>query len=594
MKKAKILISMAVGLMLHTTASAEEFEYEGIRYNTLTDSTAEVARNDNLEGDIVIPKYVTFGEKQLKVTAIGRYAFSNWNYYATPIKSVTFPDDITSIGENAFSGQTAITEISIPETVEFIGYNALARTGIKSIVMTHMPKEMQWGVFYDCAQLEKAVMPDAMEELPGQTFQGCKSLKEVQLPQTLRKISMNAFGGCEAMESFTLPDSVRVLEGDAFWMCTGLKEFHWNKVIETLDGYLFNGCTNLTEIELPPSIKVIPYCCFFNCYGLRRIVIPNTVTEIRYQAFENCTSLEEVVWDGVNIKSLESYVFRYCKSLKQLTIPDSVSVIYNNAFEGAGLTSIVLGPKLEQLYEYAFADCNKLTDIYLRTSKLNELSPWGQIFSAPTFYFGTLHVPEGQKNQYMHREVWKKFANITEENTSGKSYCMVNVSCQNHQFKVNDGEMTTETHLEIEKGEPLTLSIPKEDIWYSTNNHRYLSAILVNGEDRLTDFIDGQLSFEAVEEDLDIEVKFDTYGTSLAIYQDGRGGLEFLTELRGKTSVIVLPADGYKAEAKWGPWHKTYQWDPWYETEEVIGKKTYNMDGEWYYDQEINITYQKK
>ena len=277
MKKLKNMMVTAVALLLSATAMAEGFEYEGIHYNTLTDSTAEVADNYNynLEGRIVIPKYVTFGDRQLKVTAIGRYAFG---------------------------GQTGITEITIPETVEHIGYNALMNTGIKTITMTHMPKEMEWGVFYGCEQLTEAVMPETMEELPSMTFAECKRLKSVYLPQTLTKICNAAFNGCTALESFMLPDSMKVLEESAF-----------------------ANCTSLTEVELPSSITVIPNACFINCYGLHRIVIPNTVTLIDYQAFENCTSLEEVVWDDVNIESLNSSVFRNCKNLKQLTIPESVT-----------------------------------------------------------------------------------------------------------------------------------------------------------------------------------------------------------------------------------------------------------------------------
>lgn len=547
MKKLKNMMVTAVALLLSATAMAEGFEYEGIHYNTLTDSTAEVADNYNynLEGRIVIPKYVTFGDRQLEVTAIGRYAFG---------------------------GQTGITEITIPETVEHIGYNALMNTGIKTITMTHMPKEMEWGVFYGCEQLTEAVMPATMKELPSMTFAECKRLKSVYLPQTLTKICNAAFNGCTALESFTLPDSLKVLEENAF-----------------------ANCTNLTEIELPPSITVIPNACFINCYGLHRIVIPGTVTQIDYEAFENCTSLEEVVWgDGVSIKSLESSVFRNCKNLKQLTIPESVTTIYNNAFEGAGLTSIVLGPNIERLSEYAFKDCSNLNDVYLRASKLTGLSPWGETFSNPTLYFGTLHVPEGEKIKYMHQEVWKDFVNIEEENISGKQYCLVEASCANHQFQINGGDMVNDTYLELEKGQPLTVTIPKEDFWSSINNHRYLSSILVNGEEMLPELVDGQLSFDAVEQDLNIEIRYDLYNVSLAIYQDERGGLEFLTELRGKTDIMVMPAEGNKAQVKWGPWHETYEWEPWYETTDVYGQKTYNLYGNGFNDQEINIKYQKR
>ena len=54
-------------------APAQEFEYEGIKYACLTDSTAQVGYNygnTNVKGDLVIPESVPYDGRQLKVTAI--------------------------------------------------------------------------------------------------------------------------------------------------------------------------------------------------------------------------------------------------------------------------------------------------------------------------------------------------------------------------------------------------------------------------------------------------------------------------------------------------------------------------------------------
>ena len=102
-------------------------------------------------------------------------------------------------------------------------------------------------------------------------------------------------------------------------------------------------------------------------------------------------------------------MFKNCKSLKHLDIPETVTRIDNNAFESAGLESIIFGPQIEKICEYAFMNCNSLTDVYVRSTKLDELSSWGEPFSTVAYYFGTLHVPEGQKSYYLHQEVWKKF-----------------------------------------------------------------------------------------------------------------------------------------------------------------------------------------
>ena len=330
------------------SATAQQFEYEGINYSCLTDATAQVGDNfgnTNVKGDLVIPEYVTYDGRQLKVTAIAEYAF---------------------------------------------GF---------------------------CDSLECVRLPETMKELSNACFEWCKNLKEVVLPKTMTAMGYANFLNCTALESFTLPDSLRTLGDGNFEGCTQLKEFHWNDVIETVGDYEFNRCERFEEMIVPATVTTIGKGCFKQCSGLRSVTIPATLKTLGEEVFSGCAALETVNWDHIALAVIPERAFEGCNNLKQLDLPETVSRIGANAFESSGLQSVVLGPNMERLGYEAFKNCCSLNRVYLRTDKLDELSRWNNYFPSVAFYLGTLYVPEGQKNKYLHLDYWQQFCNIAEENT---------------------------------------------------------------------------------------------------------------------------------------------------------------------------------
>ena len=117
------------------TSQAYNFCVDGIYYNIISDYglTVEVTYKwlyygqgwtQNIceyVGDIVIPETVTYNGRTYKVTRIGEDAFSTGGnneevngYY---LKSITLPNTIESIGEDAFYNCNALRQIIIPSTV---------------------------------------------------------------------------------------------------------------------------------------------------------------------------------------------------------------------------------------------------------------------------------------------------------------------------------------------------------------------------------------------------------------------------------------------------------------------------------------------
>ena len=307
------------------------------------------------------------------ITSIGDEAFEMNNN----LTSIVIPDRIKSIGLCAFALCENLADITIGSGVEEIGYNAFGYTAYES-------DEANWdgNVLYIGEYL---ILAD--DKISG----------EYEIKDGTRLISDSAFFYCKALTGITIPDSVRVICEDAF-ADSGLTDVTIPKGVKKMGAGVFNSC-ELTEINvdaentvymsengivlsrdktelvcypknkadtsyvIPDGVRKIGRNTFTECTNLTDVTIPDSVTEIGDYAFSSCGITSIVIPDSV--KKIGNGAFGTCTAMTSAVIGDGVEEIDSSAFCFClNLASVTIGSGVKRIGNSVFSGCDKLTDIY--------------------------------------------------------------------------------------------------------------------------------------------------------------------------------------------------------------------------------------
>lgn len=170
---------------------------------------------------------------------------------------VEVPERVTTIGGEAFKGNSSIQSIKLPITV----------TVIKP------------GAFKYCIRLNSINIPVGVEKIGSETFFGCTNLTSIKLPYSVLTIDSHAFEECRRLETITIPDSVNFIGLAAFGECSDLKEFILPDGINKYEGSVIEKMMESYYLK-ESSVPRIALLFTILKYASKTVLKEKTVVEI--------------------------------------------------------------------------------------------------------------------------------------------------------------------------------------------------------------------------------------------------------------------------------------------------------------------------
>ena len=330
-----------------------------LTFMPLADGTYGVtAGNSRYLDTIVIP--ATYNGKA--VTTILENAFNG----AVNLKSISIPNSIVSVGDHAFEncGKLEYNELDNAlylgntENPHLILVKAKDAT-ITRCIVDDKTVAICDNAFHGCTELAMLDIPDTVKNIGSYAFKGCGSLTKINFPEGNTFIGAETFEGCSNLKKIAIPASVTTVGKAAFANCVSLKEvtIAENSALIGFANEAFNGCKSLTSITIPKNVEYL---------GDNKATSTSGI-------FNNCIALEKVIFEkGSKLNQIGNFAFNKCEKLTDIVLPETLNQIGHSAFRGAGIVSIKLPDALLTVADNTFYNCDSLETVTFG-AKLNKI-----------------------------------------------------------------------------------------------------------------------------------------------------------------------------------------------------------------------------
>lgn len=242
--------------------------YQGVCYEVLGKESVGVVDYYDLEiSSLTIPDTILYGGWVYPVTEVYDDVFS----YSYDLKTLAIGNNVRVLGENAFSGCTALTKVTFG-------------TGLE---------EIKESAFEDCDSLEEISIPEGVTSLGAEVFSGCTALSNITLPETLTTLGDNMFFDCTSLQKVKIPDAVETIPYGMFTNCTSLAGVELGKGVLVIEAEAFWACESLTEITLPKGLVYLGERAFYSC-ALHSITFPDRKVSVGENVFDFCEELSVI------------------------------------------------------------------------------------------------------------------------------------------------------------------------------------------------------------------------------------------------------------------------------------------------------------
>ena len=344
---------------------------------------------------------------------IGEYAFHNTN-----LTEVSIPASVETIGARAFYECYSLESIDFSNATNLATIDQYAFCNCHSLSSVAMPESVEFigsYAFSNCISLTEVSIPASVKTLGYGAFSACVTLTDVDFSQasSLQSISDYVFNSCyNLLCSIEIPSSVSYISSYAF---DGIKNIIYNGSAGDADnkfGALTRNGTFENNFVFADEAKtaLTGYTCKSGS-----VTIPDGVKTIGAYAFDKCSDVTVTIPSALSISSIGEYAFNdianvinynsyetnspwgakkyfkssdididengfiftagserteligYMGSATDIVIPQTVTTIADEVFKDLSITSVDFSQatNLDEIGEYAFANCDNLTSIYI-------------------------------------------------------------------------------------------------------------------------------------------------------------------------------------------------------------------------------------
>ncbi len=176
------------------------------------------------------------------------------------LTTVVLPESVESIGERAFAACPLLENLNIPDSVTYIGRDALKDTAYYKNASGYLI--VGDGILYDyCGSETVLTVPDGVKTLSSSAFNFNMKVTSLTLPGSLVYIDDYACTGMTKLEKLVIPDSVRYIGTYAFHNPASLTDLTLGNGVEYIMDFAFapgqNSTYPLEGVVLPSSLRYI-------------------------------------------------------------------------------------------------------------------------------------------------------------------------------------------------------------------------------------------------------------------------------------------------------------------------------------------------
>lgn len=268
--------------------------------------------------------------------------------------------NVTSVGSNAFVGNTNITSVTINDGLQTIGDGAFAY--IPNLTTVDMSKNTTLTTIgndaFTSSKVSTVDIPSSVTSIGDDAFAYNSNLSTVNLDPSLTTIGKEAFADDTKLTTLTLPSSVQTIGDSAFTSDTGITEVNFgsNSQLKTIGDNAFAYNVSLNDITLPDSLASVGDGAFLSDIGLGSVKLGSGLTSVGNNAFLYDNKLTDLdLSNATSLTTIGSGAFEYAGVTGKLSFPDSLTSVGEQAFAGDNITGVTFGKNLQTIGNTAFA-----------------------------------------------------------------------------------------------------------------------------------------------------------------------------------------------------------------------------------------------